>query len=228
MIRFLRDFDAAEEAIQEAFAVALVRWPVDEVPQNPAAWITTTAYRKVIDSARRDQVRDQKYLIIATSQSEDDQFTMLDSMDDSQLRDDWLRLVFTCCHPALNMESRVTLALRTLGGLSITEISQAFLVPEPPMAQRLVRAKRKIKDAGICFMVGHNMAVGVTDADLMVRPGPLNFEAVLALPYARPIDFTGRPMKGFVYVEPEGITTDTALAALVERGTAFACSLPAK
>ncbi|MBC8279391.1 MAG: TfoX/Sxy family protein [Chloroflexi bacterium] len=81
---------------------------------------------------------------------------------------------------------------------------------------------------GICFMVGRNMAVGVTGSDLMVRPGPINFEAALALPHARPMDFTGRPMKGFVYVEPEGLTTDTALAAWIERGAAYARSLPAK
>jgi TfoX/Sxy family transcriptional regulator of competence genes len=81
---------------------------------------------------------------------------------------------------------------------------------------------------GICFMVGHNMAVGVTGSELMVRPGPLNFEAALALPHARPMDFTGRPMKGFVYVEADGLATDTALAAWVERGAAFARSLPAK
>ena len=138
MIRILRDFDAAEEAVQEAFAVALVRWPKDGISINPAAWITTTARRKGIDSARRDQVRDQKYLLFAGSQTGDDDSDMLEGIDDSLLNDDRLRLIFTCWHPALNLDARVALTLRTLGGLTTIEISQVFLVPESTMTQRLV------------------------------------------------------------------------------------------
>ncbi len=154
LIRLFGDFDVAEEAIQDAFAVALERWPRDGVPRNPAAWMTTTAKRKAIDSVRRERVRVDKYATLVNShradQAEND---MLEDAFDSSLQDDRLRLMFTCCHPALNLEAQVALTLRTLGGLTTPEIARAFLVPEHTLAQRLVRAKRKIRDARIPYRV---------------------------------------------------------------------------
>jgi RNA polymerase sigma-70 factor (ECF subfamily) len=153
LIRALGDFDLAEEAMQEAFAVALERWPRDGVPSNPGAWITTAARNKAIDRLRRDRT-------FATKQKELEADAALkvlsgDQRDDemTELRDDRLRLIFTCCHPALALEAQVALTLRTLGGLTTPEIAHAFLVPEATMAQRLVRVKRKIRQAGIPYTV---------------------------------------------------------------------------
>jgi RNA polymerase sigma-70 factor (ECF subfamily) len=143
------DFDLAEEAVQEAFAVAIERWPRDGIPNNPGAWITTTARNRAIDRLRRERVGVTKAEDAARLQE-------LGAMADDEMHeipDERLRLIFTCCHPALAADARVALTLRTVGGLSTREISRAFLTPEPTIAQRLVRAKRKIRQAGIPYRV---------------------------------------------------------------------------
>ena len=148
----LGDFDLAEEAVQDAFLVALEVWPSRGLPRNPAAWITTTARNKAIDRlrrARRLEDKVQELEALAPPYEEDE----VDEVDDSTIPDDRLRLIFTCCHPALAPEARVALTLRTLGGLSTPEIAHAFLTSEPAMQQRLVRAKRKIRDARIPYVV---------------------------------------------------------------------------
>jgi len=147
MIGFLGDFDRAEEAAQEAFAVAAERWPRDGVPANPGAWLTTTARNRAIDRIRRERVLARKTRELEVQEAAEE------SMDDTVFPDERLELIFTCCHPALALDAQVALTLRTLGGLSTESIARAFLVPEPTMAQRLVRAKRKITAAGIPFRV---------------------------------------------------------------------------
>ena len=153
LIRISGSFDRAEEAMQEAFAVALASWPEQGVPANPGAWIRTAAHRKLIDAVRRERTRREKqdslrYEIesAATAASEPEEETM-------NFPDDRLRLIFTCCHPAINREAQVALTLRMLGGLSTPEIARAFLMPEATLAQRLVRAKRKIHEARIPYEV---------------------------------------------------------------------------
>ncbi|MCW3048213.1 MAG: polymerase subunit sigma-24 [Solirubrobacterales bacterium] len=145
-------FELAEDALQDAFAVAVATWPRDGVPANPGAWLTVAARRKAIDRLRRERVLADRVQLLERLM-EIDASTHADEGPDSSLEDDRLRLIFTCCHPALAPDARVALTLRTLGGLSTGEIARAFLVPEPTMAQRIVRAKRKIAAAGIPYRV---------------------------------------------------------------------------
>ena len=146
MIRATGDFDLAEESVQEAFETALRRWPHDGVPDNPGAWIVTTARHRAIDRLRR--VRTGRAKAEAAEQLRRLRSMSSMSDDDAGIPDDRLRLIFTCCHPALPIEARVALTLRTVGGLTTRELARAFLAAEPAMQQRLVRAKRKIRAAG--------------------------------------------------------------------------------
>jgi RNA polymerase sigma-70 factor (ECF subfamily) len=148
LTRVLGDLELAEDAVQDAFATALERWPSDGMPRTPGAWIVTTARNRAIDRIRREKVFQRKAELIGRLQE-----LPTDEDDVSAIPDERLALVFTCCHPALAAESRIALTLREVGGLTTAEIAHAFLVAEPAMAQRLVRAKRRIRGAGIPFRV---------------------------------------------------------------------------
>jgi RNA polymerase sigma-70 factor (ECF subfamily) len=147
LVRVLGGIDLAEEAVQEAFTIAVQRWPETGLPPNPGAWITTTARNRAIDRLRREAAREDKHAQAALLHQP------AEPQEVGPVRDDQLRLMFTCCHPALAPAAQVALTLRLLGGLETPEIARAFLVPEPTMAQRIVRAKRKIKDARIPYRI---------------------------------------------------------------------------
>ena len=153
LIRLSGSFDWAEEALQDAFTSALSAWPEKGMPSNPGAWIMTTARHRLVDFARRDRTRHDKQEALVYEIESKSSGDLPEENDDMHLPDDRLRLIFTCCHPALNLEAQVALTLRTLGGLTTPEVARAFLVPEPTMAQRLVRAKRKIEQARIPYEV---------------------------------------------------------------------------
>ena len=155
LIRIAGSFDVAEEAMQEAFTAALTTWPEKGLPQNPAAWITAVAHRRLIDHSRRERTRREKQepLIYETPTAHQPEAEVQLDADEMEYPDDRLRLIFTCCHPAINPDAQIALTLRTLGGLTTPEIARAFLLPEPTLAQRLVRAKRKIAEARIPYEV---------------------------------------------------------------------------
>jgi RNA polymerase sigma-70 factor (ECF subfamily) len=193
LIRRLGDIDLAEDAVADALVTALERWPRDGIPPNPGAWLTTTAGNKAIDRIRREAKREAKYAEAAMITDDTDPFE--GPRDDGPVQDDRLRLIFTCCHPALAPENRVALTLRLLGGLTVAEIAKAFLVPETTMAQRITRSKQKIKNANIPYKVPRA-------EDLATRLG-----GVLAVLY---LIFN----EGYLATEGEGLRADLSTEAI--------------
>ncbi|GAA4590287.1 sigma-70 family RNA polymerase sigma factor [Planotetraspora phitsanulokensis] len=193
LVGFLGDFDKAEEAAQEAFAIAAQRWPESGVPANPGAWLVTTARNRAIDRIRRERTLAEKIHLLPAPDA------VMEEFDDTVIKDERLELIFTCCHPALALEGQVALTLRALGGLETAEIARAFLVSEETMKRRLSRAKAKIKATGIPFAVpgAHRL--------------PERLDAVLAVIYL----IYNEGYRGRVDLGVEAIHLGRVLAALM-------------
>jgi RNA polymerase sigma-70 factor (ECF subfamily) len=196
LVRFLGDFDKAEEAAQEAFVVAAERWPTSGVPGNPGAWLVTTARNRAIDRIRRERTLSEKLHLLPMPEVT---LGERDEIDDAVIKDERLELIFTCCHPALALDGQVALTLRALGGLQTAEIARAFLVSEETMKRRLSRAKTKIKTAGIPF--------AVPDASIL----PDRLDAVLAVIYL----IYNEGYRGRIDLGAEAIRLGRMLAALL-------------